>query len=82
MPATDAAGLKTVIATELEERLRATDGARLRAELLTHLADLSQRVAADMNSGLPASDFARADAICKALKSAHAILAMFPCSPP
>lgn len=61
--------------TDLEERLQASDGAEVRAALLSRLAHLDGAVGAMVRRGLARGGFERAQAIQGAIQAAQNFLA-------
>lgn len=64
--------------TDLEERLRGPDGKTTRAALTARLEQLTGEFAAKLKSGLTPADYAKANAIAKALAAAREIVIAFP----
>jgi hypothetical protein len=64
--------------TDLEEKLRGPGGKAARAALISRLEQLGSEFAAKLKSGLTPADYAKADAIAKALAAAREIVIAFP----
>jgi hypothetical protein len=73
-----AGGNELFAMTELEEKLRAPGGSRVRQILLERFAFLNKALEIRMKPGLPPEDYSRAEALRNAIAAAQNIMINFP----